>query len=61
MIKEKLPDDKESLEIIEEAYGLRSKILHEGATDADLQKKGNEVERVIKSIIEKHVDELLNE
>ena len=60
MVKAKLPGDKKSLEVIEEAYSLRSKILHEGATDADLQQKGNEVEQVIKSIIEKYVDEFLN-
>ena len=60
MVKEKLPGDNESIKIIENAYGLRSKILHEGATDADLQQKSNEVERVIKFIIEKHINEFLD-
>jgi len=60
MIKEKLPGDNDSLQIIEEAYGLRSKILHEGATDADLQQKSQEVEGVIKILIEKYVQDLIN-
>ncbi len=60
LVKDKLPGDKESLEIIEEAYGLRSKILHEGATDADLQQKSHEVEQVIKVLIEKYIDDFIN-
>ncbi|MBF0233817.1 MAG: hypothetical protein HQK65_12380 [Desulfamplus sp.] len=60
IIKEKLPNDKYSLEVIEEAYGLRSKILHEGSTDADLQQKSNEVENVIRLLIEKSVKDTLD-
>jgi hypothetical protein len=60
VIKEKLPNDQSSLQIIEEAYGLRSRILHEGATDADLQQKSEEVESVIRSLIEKCIYDTLN-
>jgi hypothetical protein len=59
VIKEKLPNDQSSLEIIEEAYGLRSRILHEGATDADLQQKSIEVESVIRSLIEQFIHDAL--
>ena len=59
MVKEKLPDDNNSLELIEDAYKLRSKILHEGATDADLEQKTREVENIIKTLIQLNVEECI--
>lgn len=58
LIKDRLPEDQESLDIIEEAYSLRSKILHEGATDADLSLKSHEVETVLKKLISEYVADL---
>jgi len=59
MVKSKLPNDKKSLEFVEYAYGLRSKILHEGATDADLEQKTIEVESVIKNLIQLSIEEYI--
>lgn len=59
MVKKKLPNDKKSLELVEYAYGLRSKILHEGATDADLEQKTIEVESVIKNLIQLSIEEYI--
>jgi len=59
MVKSKLPNDKKSLELVEYAYGLRSKILHEGATDADLEQKTIEVESVIKKLIQLSIEEYI--
>jgi len=60
LINKSLPDNPDALEIIEEAYGLRSKILHEGSTDADLQQKSQKVEEVIRKIFEKYISDYLN-
>jgi hypothetical protein len=46
-----LPGDANALEIVEEAYNLRSRILHDGTTDADLNQKSQEVEAVIRRVI----------
>ena len=51
VVKEALPDDSEALRIIEDAYNLRSRILHNGTTNADLNQKGREIEGVIRRII----------
>lgn len=51
VIMECLPEDPEALKIVEEAYNLRSRILHEGTTDADLSQKSQEVEAVIRRVI----------
>jgi len=61
MVKTKLPNDSKSLEIITNAYGLRSKILHEGATDVDLDQKAIEVENVIKNLIQLSIEEYAGE
>ncbi len=54
-----LPGDANAIEIIEEAYKIRSKMLHEGSTDADLKEKGQQVEEVIRNVIQKKVGEFL--
>lgn len=51
LLMECLPEDPDALKIVEEAYNLRSRILHEGTTDADLSQKSQEVEAVIRRII----------
>jgi hypothetical protein len=51
VVMECLPEDPEALKIVEEAYNLRSRILHEGTTDADLSQKSQEVEAVIRRVI----------
>lgn len=51
VVKETLPSDSEALKIIEDAYGLRSRILHDGTTDADLNLKSQDVESVIRRVI----------
>jgi hypothetical protein len=61
LVKEKLPGDKESLDIVEEAYGLRSEILHNGITDADLSLKRENIERVVKMLIEKCIEEFVTQ
>lgn len=55
-----LPDDPVSMEIIKEAYNIRSQILHNGSTDADLSQKTNQVETVIRKIIECLISTHLN-
>jgi hypothetical protein len=47
-VRELLPGDTEALAVIDEAYGLRSEILHEGATDPYLDTKAAVVEDVIR-------------
>lgn len=59
LIKDKFPDNKEYLEIIEEAYGIRSNILHNGLTDPDLQYKTIKVTKIIKELIGIFVEEYL--
>jgi len=51
VVREFLPNDSEALTIIEDAYDLRSRILHDGTTDADLKQKSQAVESVIRRII----------
>ena len=51
LVKETLPDDSEALQIIEDAYNLRSRILHDGTTDADLNQKSREAEAVVRRVI----------
>ncbi len=52
LVRQLFPDDPECSEIIDEAYGIRSRILHDGETDSDLELKGREVEAVIRRIFE---------
>ncbi|MCX5812773.1 MAG: HEPN domain-containing protein [Proteobacteria bacterium] len=51
LINETLPDDSKALHVIEDAYNLRSRILHDGTTDADLNQKSREVEAVVRQVI----------
>lgn len=51
LVKETLPGDSDALQIIKEAYDLRSRILHDGTTDADLNQKSREVETVVRRVI----------
>jgi hypothetical protein len=51
LIEVALPGDKEALNIVEDAYNLRSRILHEGTTDADLNQKSRGIESVIRRVI----------
>jgi len=55
LIADKLPGDADALATINEAYGIRSRILHDGATDADLEMKGREAEAVIRRVFEELV------
>jgi hypothetical protein len=59
LVEETVPNDPGAVELIEEAYSLRSKILHEGSTDADLELKGREVENVVRQIFEAKVKQYL--
>lgn len=60
LVSSSLPDDPEAVDIVEEAYTLRSKILHEGSTDADLQQKTQQVEEIIRKLFEKHISDYLH-
>jgi len=57
LVENSLPNDTEAVAIIEDAYKLRSKILHEGSTDADLQQKSQEAEEIIRRIFEFKISE----
>lgn len=48
--------NSEAIEIVKDAYNLRSKILHEGIFDADLDEKGNKLEDVIRHIYSQLLD-----
>jgi hypothetical protein len=50
LIRTHLPGDERALNIIKEAYDIRSKILHEGSTDADLREKSEKIENIIRRI-----------
>lgn len=51
LINETFPEDNESLEVIRHAYDVRSKLLHEGRADDDLNQVSNNIESVIKKLI----------
>jgi hypothetical protein len=55
LISDKLHGDADALATIDEAYNIRSRILHDGATDADLEMKGREVEAVVRRVFEQAV------
>lgn len=57
LVRESLPDEPDVVEAVDEAYNLRSKILHEGSTDADLQEKSRAIEEIVRKIIEVKVSE----
>jgi hypothetical protein len=50
LVKEHFPENLDAVSTVEEAYDIRSKILHEGAFDADLAQKSNEIEDIIRQI-----------
>ena len=50
LVKENFPENPDAVSTVEEAYKIRSKILHEGAFDADLAQKSNEIEDIIRQI-----------
>jgi len=56
LVSNLLAGDTNAIETIEEAYRIRSKILHEGSTDADLTEKGQQVEEVVRRIIQKRIE-----
>ncbi len=49
-IKQVFPGDDSSVKIIDEAYSLRSKMLHEGVTDPYLDRKTHEVESILRRL-----------
>jgi len=59
LVRDLMADDQHALDTIEEAYSIRSKILHEGSTDADLAAKGQEVETIIRSLLERKMQQYL--
>lgn len=50
LVKEHFPENLDAVSTVEEAYDIRSKILHEGAFDEDLAQKSNEIEDIIRQI-----------
>jgi hypothetical protein len=50
LVKENFPENPDAVSTVEEAYNIRSKILHDGAFDADLAQKSNEIEDIIRQI-----------
>jgi len=50
MVRDRLPEDPAAADVIKDAYAVRSKILHEGTTDADLGAKAQAVENVIRRL-----------
>jgi len=50
LVKEHFPENQDAVSTVEEAYNIRSKILHDGAFDADLEQKSNEIEDIIRQI-----------
>jgi len=50
LVKDNFPKTPDAVSTVEEAYKIRSKILHEGAFDADLAQKSNEIEDIIRQI-----------
>ena len=52
LVRELLPEDSGAAEVIDEAYHIRSRILHDGLTDADLELRSREAEAVIRRIFQ---------
>jgi len=50
IVQESLPANEKAVSIIKDAYNIRSTILHDGSTDADLEQKSNEIENIIRQI-----------
>jgi len=49
-IREVFPGDNDSLKTIDDAYALRSKMLHEGTTDPYLDRKTHAVETILRRL-----------
>ncbi len=49
-IRELLPSENDAVQIIDDAYNLRSKILHEGTTDPYLSSRNKEVTKIIRKL-----------
>jgi len=45
-----LQADRDAIKKVKEAYSIRSRILHEGSTDADLNQKSAEIQGIIRRI-----------
>jgi len=50
LVKDHFPENPDAVSTVEEAYKIRIKILHDGAFDADLEQKSNEIEDIIRQI-----------
>jgi hypothetical protein len=50
LVKEHFPKNPDAVSTVEEAYDIRSKILHDGAFDEDLEQKSNEIEDIIRQV-----------
>ncbi len=50
LVKDHFPENPDAVSTVKEAYKIRSKILHDGAFDADLEQKSNEIEDIIRQI-----------
>jgi uncharacterized protein (UPF0147 family) len=50
IVQESIPANKKAVSIIKDAYNIRSTILHDGSTDAELEQKSNDIENIIRQI-----------
>jgi hypothetical protein len=58
-IRELFPGDDHSVKTIDEAYALRSKMLHDGTTDPYLDHKTHDIEQVIRRLYAARIGEPL--
>ena len=56
LIANHFPGDSAVLKIVSEAYGIRSKILHEGLFDADLVAKSRQLREILRHIYSQMID-----
>lgn len=50
LIREVFPEDEQSVKVIDEAYALRSKMLHDGITDPYLDRRSHAIEQIIRRL-----------
>lgn len=50
LVRAHLQADESAIEKVKEAYAIRSRILHEGSTDTDLNQKSAEIQGIIRRI-----------
>lgn len=50
VIRESFPGDEDSVKVIDDAYGLRSDMLHEGTTDPYLDRRTYAIEQIIRRL-----------